>query len=47
MCRSFSLDHRRPARPIDRIAAGAAVDIGLLVGANVDEHRLFLASLLR
>ncbi len=31
-----------PARPIDRIAAGAAADIDLIVGTNVDENRLFL-----
>ena len=34
-----------PRRPIDRIAAGAAANIDLLVGTNVDEHRLFLASI--
>lgn len=33
-----------PARPIDRIAAGAAAHIDVIVGTNVDEHRLFLAS---
>jgi para-nitrobenzyl esterase len=33
-----------PDRPIDRIAAGAGADIDLLVGTNVDEHRLFLAA---
>jgi para-nitrobenzyl esterase len=31
-----------PARPIDRIAAGAGADIDLLVGTNTDEWRLFL-----
>jgi carboxylesterase type B len=31
-----------PARPIDRIAAGASTDIDVLVGTNTDEHRLFL-----
>jgi carboxylesterase type B len=31
-----------PARPIDRIAAGASAGIELIVGTNVDEHRLFL-----
>jgi carboxylesterase type B len=31
-----------PARPIDRIAAGAGAGIGLMVGTNTDEHRLFL-----
>jgi len=29
-------------RPIDRIAAGAGAGVDLLVGTNVDEHRLFL-----
>jgi carboxylesterase type B len=33
-----------PARPIERIAAGSAADVDLLVGTNADEHRLFLAS---
>jgi para-nitrobenzyl esterase len=31
-----------PARPIDRILAGAAADIDLLVGSNMEEMRLFL-----
>jgi carboxylesterase 2/para-nitrobenzyl esterase len=31
-----------PARPIDRIVAGAGGDIDLMVGTNTDEHRLFL-----
>jgi para-nitrobenzyl esterase len=31
-----------PARPIDRIVAGAASEIDLLLGTNVDEWRLFL-----
>jgi len=31
-----------PARPIDRIVAGAGADIDLRVGTNTDEHRLFL-----
>lgn len=31
-----------PARPIDRIAAGASAGVDLLIGTNVDEHRLFL-----
>ena len=31
-----------PARPIDRIAAGAGASIDLLVGTNTDENRLFL-----
>src|SRR2546425_5991378 len=31
-----------PARPIDRIVAGACADIDLLVGTNTDEWRLFL-----
>lgn len=33
-----------PERPIDAIRAGAAADIGLLVGSNVDETRLFFVS---
>jgi para-nitrobenzyl esterase len=33
-----------PAPPLDRIAAGAGAGADLLVGANTDEHRLFLAS---
>jgi carboxylesterase 2/para-nitrobenzyl esterase len=32
-----------PARPIDRIVAGASAGIDLIVGTNTDEHRLFLA----
>lgn len=32
-----------PARPIDRIVAGAGAGVDLLVGTNTDEHRLFLA----
>src|SRR6266545_7146949 len=31
-----------PARPIDRIAAGAGAGIDLIVGTNTDEHRMFL-----
>jgi para-nitrobenzyl esterase len=31
-----------PARPIDRIVAGAAADIDLTVGTNTDEWRLFV-----
>jgi carboxylesterase type B len=31
-----------PARPIERIAAGASAGIDLIVGTNADEHRLFL-----
>ena len=31
-----------PARPIDRIAAGAGAGIDVMVGTNTDEHRLFL-----
>jgi len=31
-----------PARPIDRILAGAGADIDLIVGTNIDECRLFL-----
>jgi carboxylesterase 2/para-nitrobenzyl esterase len=33
-----------PERPIDRICAGAAADIDLLVGSNIEETRLFLLS---
>ena len=33
-----------PARPIDRIAAGAAAGVDVLVGANTDEHRMFLVT---
>jgi para-nitrobenzyl esterase len=33
-----------PARPIDRIVAGAGADVDLLVGTNTDEWRLFLVS---
>jgi carboxylesterase 2/para-nitrobenzyl esterase len=33
-----------PQRPIDRILAGAAADIDLLVGSNTQETRLFLLS---
>ena len=32
-----------PAPPLDRIAAGAAANIDVMVGSNTDEHRLFLA----
>src|SRR6476469_66338 len=31
-----------PARPLDRIAAGAGGPVDLMVGTNTDEHRLFL-----
>lgn len=31
-----------PARPIDRIVAGASAGVDVLIGTNVDEHRLFL-----
>ncbi len=31
-----------PARPVDGVAAGAGRDVGVLVGSNRDEHRLFL-----
>jgi carboxylesterase type B len=31
-----------PARPIDRIAAGACGGIDVMVGTNTDEHRMFL-----
>ena len=33
-----------PARPIDRIVAGAGADVDVLVGTNTDEWRLFLVS---
>jgi para-nitrobenzyl esterase len=33
-----------PDRPIDRVLAGAAADIDLLVGGNTEETRLFLLS---
>jgi len=33
-----------PARPIDRIAAGAAAGVDILVGTNTDEHRMFLVT---
>lgn len=33
-----------PGRPIDRVAAGSAHDVDLIVGTTVDEWRLFLAS---
>ena len=33
-----------PQRPIDRILAGAAADIDLLIGSNTEETRLFLLS---
>jgi para-nitrobenzyl esterase len=33
-----------PVDPLDRIAAGAADGVDILVGTNTDEHRLFLAS---
>jgi len=33
-----------PARPIDRLVAGAGAGIDLMVGTNTDEHRLFLMS---
>jgi carboxylesterase type B len=31
-----------PAPPLERIAAGAGADIDLVIGTNIDEHRLFL-----
>jgi para-nitrobenzyl esterase len=34
-----------PAPPLECIASGAGADIDLMVGTNVDEHRLFLGSL--
>lgn len=33
-----------PERPVDRILAGAAADIDLLVGSNAEETRLFFLS---
>jgi para-nitrobenzyl esterase len=33
-----------PAPPLERIAAGSAAGIDLMVGTNTDEHRLFLVS---
>ena len=33
-----------PAHPLDRIAAGTAAEIDVLIGTNTDEHRLFLVS---
>jgi len=33
-----------PARPIDRVAAGAGAGVDLVVGTNLDEHRLFLVT---
>ncbi len=30
-----------PARPIDRIAAGASANVDVLIGSNADEHALF------
>ncbi len=33
-----------PARPIDRIAAGAGAGIDTIVGTNTEEHRLFLVT---
>jgi len=33
-----------PAHPLDRIAAGAADGVDVLVGTNADEHRLFLVT---
>jgi carboxylesterase type B len=33
-----------PARPIDRIAAGAGAGVDVLVGTNTDEHRIFLVT---
>ena len=31
-----------PARPIDRIAAGAGAEIDVMVGTTTEEERLFL-----
>ena len=31
-----------PALPIDRLAAGASARVDVLIGTNVDEHRLFM-----
>jgi para-nitrobenzyl esterase len=33
-----------PTPPLERIVGGASADVDLIVGANSDEHRLFLAS---
>jgi para-nitrobenzyl esterase len=33
-----------PESPLARVAAGGAADVDLLVGTNLDEHRLFLVS---
>jgi para-nitrobenzyl esterase len=33
-----------PARPFDRIVAGAGASIDVMIGTNIDEHRLFLVS---
>jgi carboxylesterase type B len=33
-----------PAHPLDRIAAGAADGVDVLIGTNADEHRLFLVT---
>jgi para-nitrobenzyl esterase len=33
-----------PARPIDRMSEGAATNIDLLIGTNLDEQRLFLVA---
>jgi len=35
-----------PASPLDRIAAGAGAGVGLVVGTNTDEHRLFLGGMI-
>jgi carboxylesterase type B len=34
-----------PSHPIDRIAAGAAASVDVLIGTNTDEHRLFMATM--
>lgn len=34
-----------PARPVDAVAAGAGSDLGLLIGTNTEEFRLFLVPL--
>ncbi|WP_416838738.1 carboxylesterase/lipase family protein [Haloferax sp. DFSO52] len=33
-----------PAHPLERIESGDSVDVDLLVGTNIDEHRLFLVT---
>jgi carboxylesterase type B len=33
-----------PGRPLDRIAGGAGANVDLIVGTNLDEHRMFLVA---